>query len=422
MEDPGDFFERGEKAAKVGFLAVSVVGALKGLIGFFSSSVSLQAQSIESLTDLFSLAAVYVGMRLSKKPPSERFPYGYYRFETLASLAIATLILITGGGILRESILMMLNPQPISAKIYAMAIAASSIPVLYLLSNYTERVGSEINSQALLSQAADFKADIYSSFLVLVGIGASTLGYPIVEGLVGSLMSIFVLKMGATFAWQALLVLMDAVVNPDRIMQIKEIAEEVRGVRGVSRIRIRRSGPFCLGEVTIGVDQRLPVEQAHRISEEVERRVKKEIPSVESLIIHIEPQKQERLRVAIPVLEDKGMGSPVMPHFGEAPYFLFVDVEGESIYKWFTRHNPALGLDRKRGVTVSELINGEDTTTLLTAEIGEGPFHILRDSFVEIYELPEKATVEEAVKIYLEGKLKRMEEASEGKKQQSKTT
>lgn len=367
------------------------------------------------MTDLFSLVAVYIGMRLSKKPPSERFPYGYYRFETLASLVIAILILITGGGILRGSILMVLNPQPISAKIYAMAIAASSIPVLYLLSNYTERVGSEINSQALLAQAADFKTDIYSSFLVLVGIGASTLGYPIVEGLVGFLMSIFVLKVGAILAWQSLLVLMDAVVNPDRIIQIKEIVEKVSGVRGASRIRIRRSGPFCMGEVTIGVDQRLPVEQAHRISEEVERRVKEEIPSVESLIIHIEPKKQKRLRVAIPVLEDRGMGSPVTLHFGEAPFFLFVDVEGKSIHRWFTRHNPALGLDRKRGVTISELIVGEDTTTLLTAEIGEGPYHILRDSFVEIYELLEKATVEEAVNIFLEGKLERIEKASEGK-------
>ena len=89
MEDAGNLFRRGEKAAKVGFLAVSIVGALKGLVGLFSGSVSLLAQSIEFLTDLFSLVAVYVGMRLSREPPSERFPYGYYRFETLASLTIA---------------------------------------------------------------------------------------------------------------------------------------------------------------------------------------------------------------------------------------------------------------------------------------------------------------------------------------------
>jgi cation diffusion facilitator family transporter len=416
MEDSEDLFGRGEKAAKIGFLVVSIVGALKGLIGFFSGSVSLLAQSIDSFTDLFSLIAVYVGMHLSRKPPSERFPYGYYRFETLASIVISILILITGGGVLRESILKVLNPQLLSANIYAMAVAASSIPVLYWLSKYTERVGKQINSQALLGQAADFKADFFSSFLVLLGIGASTLGYPIVEGLVGSLISLLVIKMGATLAWQGLLVLMDAVVNPDRIMQIKEIAEGVKGVREASRIRIRRSGPLCMGEVTIGVDQRLPVDHAHRISEEVERRVKEEIPSVESLMIHIEPQEQDILRIAIPVLEDRGMTSPVTPHFGEAPYFLFIDVARESIHRWFTRHNPALELVRKRGVTISELILGEEATTLLTAEIGEGPYHILRDSFVEIYVLPERVTAEEAVKIYLNGKLERMEEASEGKK------
>jgi cation diffusion facilitator family transporter len=421
MEDSVTIFGRGEKAAKVGFLIVSVVGALKGLVGFFSGSVSLLAQSIDSFTDLFSLVAVYVGMRLSRKPPSERFPYGYYRFETLASIAISILILITGGGILRESILKVLNPQLLSANLYAMAIAASSIPVLYMLSDYTERVGREINSQALMGQAADFKVDFYTSFLVLIGIGFSTLGYPIVEGLIGSLISILVIKMGATLAWQGLLVLMDAVVNPDRIMQIKEVVEEVRGVRGASRIRIRRSGPFSMGEVTIGVDQRLPVEHAHRISEEVERRVKEEIPSVESLIIHIEPQEQDILRIAIPILEDRGMDSPVTPHFGEAPYFLFIDIERGSVHKWFTRHNPALELERKRGVTISELIIGEEATTLLTAELGEGPYHILRDSFVEIYDLPQRATAEEAVKIYLNGKLERMVEASEGKKHKPKT-
>ncbi|NIU84907.1 MAG: cation diffusion facilitator family transporter, partial [Candidatus Korarchaeota archaeon] len=163
-------------------------------------------------------------------------------------------------------------------------VSVLSIPALILLSRHTERVGNELNSQALLSQSADFKVDIYSSFLVIIGVSASTLGHPIIEGLIGSIISLLVIKMGLTLSWQALLVLMDAVVNPDRIMKIKEIIENVRGVREASKIRIRRSGPFCLGEVTIGVDQRLSVEHAHRISEEVENRVKKEIPTVESLI------------------------------------------------------------------------------------------------------------------------------------------
>jgi len=416
MGDLEKLFGMGEKAAKIGILAVSIIGSIKGVVGLYVGSLSLLAQSIDSVTDLFSMIAVYIGIRLSRKPPSKRFPYGYYRFETLASLIIAVLIFLTGSEILRESILRLLNPQPITAPLYALIVAASSTPILYVLSKHTKKVGEEINSKALIGQAADFRADIYSSSLVLVGVFSSVFGYPFVEGIVGSVISVFVLKVGATLAWQGLLVLMDAVENPETIIEIKKIVEEVRGVREASRIRIRRSGPFCMGELTIGVDQRLSVEQAHRVSEDVERRVKEEIPVVESLIIHIEPQAEKRLRLAIPILDDKGLSSPVTPHFGEAPYFLFIDVENGIVERWFTRRNKALGLEKRRGVTLSELIIEEEATTLLTAEIGEGPFHILRDSFVEIYELLEKVTAADAVNTFIEGKMKRMEDASEGKR------
>jgi len=152
----------------------------------------------------------------------------------------------------------------------------------------------------------------------------------------------------------------------------------------------------------------------------VERRVKEKMPFIESFIVHIEPQEQLTLRIAIPIQEDRGLASPVTRHFGEAPYFLFVDVEERSVERWVTKRNPGLELERRRGITITDLITEEKTTTLLTSKIGEGPFHILRDTFVEIYEIIDKATADEAVNTFLEGKLKRMEEASEGEKQRPK--
>jgi divalent metal cation (Fe/Co/Zn/Cd) transporter len=113
---------------------VSIVGALKGFTGFFSGSVSLLAQSIDSFTDLISLVAFQVGMRLSTKPPTERFQYGYYGFEIPALIVTSILILISGGGGLRGSILKMLVPRLLSANNYARPVAASSIPMLYQLS------------------------------------------------------------------------------------------------------------------------------------------------------------------------------------------------------------------------------------------------------------------------------------------------
>ena len=406
----------GEKVAKLGFLVVFIIGVFKGIIGFYTGSVSLLAQALDSLTDLFSLIAVFIGMRVSQRPPSERFPYGYYRFETLTSLLIALLIVLTGGEMLRRSIIRILNPKPLSTPLYALAVAAISIPILYQLYSYTIKTGNKINSQALINQATDFKTDIYSSFLVIVGVSSSLVGYPLVESLAGSVISLFVLKMGAILVWQALLVLSDAVVNPDQIIKIKKIAEDIRGVRIAQKIRIRRSGPFCMGELTIGVDKRLPVEQTHRLSETVERQIKAEIPEVESLVIHVEPQEERIQRLAIPIEEDKGLESLSTPHFGEAPYFLFIDIEDNTIVSWTTTKNPSLDLERKRGVTLAKLLIKEEITTLLTGEIGEGPFHYLRDSFIEIYKLNNITRASVAIKTFLDGRVKRFEKPKEEKK------
>jgi predicted Fe-Mo cluster-binding NifX family protein len=303
-----------------------------------------------------------------------------------------------------------------STPLNVVVVALLSIPILYLLSRYTKQVGEEIESHSLLGQAADFSADIYSSSLVLIGVVGYQFGYAFVEGVAGSIISLFVLKTGLVLGWNALLVLMDAVVKPERLEILKQVAEGVTGVRSVSNVRIRRSGPFCFGELTIGVDQRLSVDQAHRLSEEIEKRVRERLSSIESLLVHVEPQKQTQLRIAIPITEDKGVNSQATPHFGSAPYFLFVDVEDGSIQRWMTRSNPGRSLERKRGLTTADLLMRENVNTLLTGSIGAGPFHILRDSFIEIYELPEEIIAHNAVKDFLEARFERMEEAKEEKK------
>ena len=405
-----ELLKRGERAAKIGFIAVALIGVVKGYVGLLTGSVSLTAQAVDSVTDLLALVAVFLGLRISRRGPSETFPYGYYRVETLASLVTAVLILVTGGGLLRESVLKVLEPEPIGAPLGATIAAAASIPVLLLLSRYVGRIGEEINSKSLTGQAADFKADVYSSALVLVGIVSSQLGYDTVDGLVGAFISLLVLRMGATLSWEGLLVLVDAVSDPEKMVQMREVALGVGGVLGVDRVRIRRSGPVCLGELSIVIDERLSVEEGHGIAEEVERRIKERFPDVESLLIHIEPRRREEFRVALPTLEDRGMESPTAPSFGEAPYFLFVDVSGGSAVRWVTTENPGRGLERKRGMTASHLLIDEGATALVSGRLGEGPFYVLRGAFIDLYELPKGLMASEAIELFLGSGLEELRE------------
>jgi cation diffusion facilitator family transporter len=405
MEPGAGVFERGERVAKIGFAAVAFMGAVKGVVGWYSGSVSLLAQAVDSLTDLISLVAVFAGMRLSRRPPSERFPYGYYRVETLVSLGISVVILLTGGGMLLESWSRVRSPVPVSDPLLVALAAGLSVPALLALSGYTEGAGEEMNSQALMSQAADFKADVYGSVVVLASAGASWLGYPFLEGVAGAVISVLVVRVGAGMAWQGLLFLMDAVEDPDKLLMVKRLAEEVRGVAEATEVRLRRSGPFCFGEITIKVDERLPVEQAHRLSHEVESRVKEGAPSIESLVVHVEPGERSRHKVAVPAAMDGGLGSTVSTHFGVAPFFIFVEVGGEGAERWYTRRNPALGAEKGRGKAITDFLLDEEVTALLSDEVGEGPFHILRDSFVEVYKVAGGSVVGEVIDGFVGGTL-----------------
>ena len=289
MENGGEIFDRGERIAKIGFAVVAVLGALKGVVGYISGSVSLQAQAVDALTDLVSLVAVYSGLRLSRRPPSERFSYGYYRVETLVSLLVALVILATGGFMIVESARRVFDPVSVSEPLIVVGTAALSIPVLLWLGRYSRRVGEEINSQAVMSQSEDFMSDVYSSGVVIVGVAGSWIGYPVTEGLAGCLISLLIIRVGLGLSWSGLLVLMDAVENPDRLIEVKQLAESVHGVVEARHVRMRRSGPFCFGEVTILVPEGLSVDKAHRLSHMVEDAVKKRISSLESLVVHIEP-------------------------------------------------------------------------------------------------------------------------------------
>jgi predicted Fe-Mo cluster-binding NifX family protein len=276
------------------------------------------------------------------------------------------------------------TPAILQDPVIVLVTAGVSIPILLWLGRYTRKVGAEINSQAVLSQSEDFITDLYSSLVVIVGVTGSWLGYPVLEGISGGVISLLIIKMGLQLSWSSLLVLMDAVEKPDQLVSIVKMSESIPGVIAAKNVRMRRSGPFCFGEVTIQVGETLDVEKAHRLSHEVEDRVKESITSLESLIVHIEPVKRKKHLLAMPIDIDEEWDSKLSSHFGSAPFFIIFEVNS-SIKLLHVIRNPALGLEKKKGVVVSEMLIREKVTALISDELGEGPFHILRDSYVSIY-------------------------------------
>ena len=321
-------FRKGEKAAKLSAIILLALGILKGIVAIVSGSVALLAGAIDSISDVFSSIAVWAGLRIAKKKPTERFPYGYFKAETFALLIVSLIIVASSSLIMLESFQKFFEVYVISFSGIALVAAALSAIVYYLLAKYKAKVGRQIGSQALISEGLHSMVDVYASVLIFVGVFLGSFGYQVGEALIGFVISVYVLLRGLWFGKDAVLVLMDVSPSPQRVQKMKEIAESVHGVRGTHDIRLRKSGPVFFGEMHVELQKGLSLEKAHVISEEVETRIKERFKDLELVTVHVGLAHRKKTRIAIPIIEDRGLDSPVTLHFGSAPYFA-VAIQGD---------------------------------------------------------------------------------------------
>ncbi|BDZ69673.1 cation transporter [Methanobacterium petrolearium] len=367
---------------------------MKGVFGLLSGSVALIADSINSFSDIFASLAVYIGLKLSQRKPDQKFPYGYYKAETLSSLVIAGVIVFSGLEIVIESVQGIINPQPLKIPFIAILVAAISVAVSFLMSRYKQKVGKEIESPALLGDAKHSLIDVFASVLVFVGVLGSYVGYLSLQGVAGLLVSILIIWMGLKIGKNAVLVLLDATLNPERVEQIKKLALSVNGVEGVHEVRVRSSGPYIFSELHLETKKDLSVEKAHEISEKVEKTIKNEIKELETLLVQIEPAKKDTMRYALPVDTNEGLQSEPSSHFGKASYFLIWDVRNGEIKDYQIRENPAKDIEKKRGIKAAEFLVKENVDVILSHELGEGPKYVLSESLIHFL-TPEGTTTGE---------------------------
>ncbi|NYB27615.1 MAG: cation diffusion facilitator family transporter [Methanobacteriaceae archaeon] len=387
---------KGEKAAIYSSLTNLLLAILKGIIGILSGSIALIADSVHSFSDIVASLAVFIGLRLSQRKPDEMFPYGYYKIESFVSLIVSAIIIVTGIEIALESFNAFINPTPIEMPLISLSVAAFSAVISFLLARYKEKVGRDIDSQALINDGKHSFIDIFSSLIVFVGILSSYLGFLSIEGISGILVAFLIVYMGLKLAKDDVLVLLDASMDPEKLNEIKLIAKGVEGVENVHDVKVRRSGPFVFAELHLETEKGLSVREASDITEKVKRTVKDEIRNLDTLTVQIEPYKKEKLRVAVPVENRKGLQSTVSEHFARAPYILFANVSNGEITDIVIKENPGVKLEKKKGLETADFLGKENVDVLIGNEVGEGPMYALNDKLIDVI-FPKGKNLEEII-------------------------
>jgi predicted Fe-Mo cluster-binding NifX family protein len=184
---------------------------------------------------------------------------------------------------------------------------------------------------------------------------------------------------------------------------------DIPGVKDIEDIRIRQAGPFRMVELKFATNPSISIYRAHAIADEVEQQVIRKFTTVESVFVHVEPSQQKRVRAIIPVSEINGLDSKVYGHFGRAPYLVIVSIdENETVIEDFYLNE---FLDRKRhiGLNVVKMIIPYELDMLFTSRIGEISFYMLKENFIDIYQIQdENMTVRTVIELYRQNGLARI--------------
>ena len=116
---------QGGKVAKRSFLVQIMVGLTEIFMGFFTLSIALIADGIQSFADAGVSLIVFIGLKISRKAPDKQFQFGYQRVETFSSIIAALLMAIIGGITLYESYRELISPTAVANPELALVVCIS---------------------------------------------------------------------------------------------------------------------------------------------------------------------------------------------------------------------------------------------------------------------------------------------------------
>jgi len=287
---------RTETIAIVTTVSLVSLGILQIILGeTISRSVSLIANGFDCIGDGFVSGIVWAGLRFFKKPADQRFHFGYYKLENLASIAATVVMFLLAGYIIFRSYIQLVDPQEIQIPFIGAIVAFIAALIAIGLGVYKIIRYKTTHLSSVKLDAFNTIKDGTTSFLTVVALLLSSFGYTIADSIIGFIIAGFIVTIGFAAIKEAGYMLVDA-CDGDCLMYsvlIKTYAERVKGVRSAQVVRLRRTGPVIQGELEIMVPGEMTVSELNQVQSEIIKISTDKISELERLTITVVPFEKE---------------------------------------------------------------------------------------------------------------------------------
>ena len=273
-----------EAVALSSILASGLLTALKLAVGLGTGSLGILSEAAHSGLDCGATILTYIAVRISGKPADHDHPYGHGKVESIAALAETALLFATSGWIIYAAIRRLVQGgAEVEPSWAAVGVMGFSMVLDFFRSRTLARVAKATNSPALEADALHFRSDIYSSAVVIIGLGFVHFGYQLGDPLAACGVAIFVLRAGYRLGRETIETLTDTA--PEGIDEVVRAAlADMPGIARVERVRGGPRGSVMAVDIEIAVARTLPLETVSEIKLEAIRRVQTKHPDAEIVV------------------------------------------------------------------------------------------------------------------------------------------
>ena len=276
-------------AMRVSLVSVAVnlvLSAGKLLAGVFAHSGAMISDAVHSASDVFSTLIVMIGIQISSKQADAQHRYGHERFECVASVALALILLETGlliGWKGLKTILAGSYADLAVPGMLALVAAAVSIVVKEWMYWYTRAAAKKIHSDALMADAWHHRSDSLSSLA----------GFPGMDSVASVVICIFIVKAAVDIFRDAVDKMVDRSCDEETLAQMTQVILDQPGVLGLDLLQTRLFGAKIYVDAEIAAQADLPLSQAHAIAESVHEAIEQAFPLVKHCMVHVNPKQAD---------------------------------------------------------------------------------------------------------------------------------
>ncbi|UTJ05552.1 cation diffusion facilitator family transporter [Arcobacter roscoffensis] len=280
-----------KRATVVSTSVAALLTLMKLVIGIASGSVAVLASAVDSVLDMFVSIFNYFAISNSEKPADKTFNYGRGKVEALASVIEGTIITISGLFLLYQAGRKAIDGSVSQYMDISIVVMILSMFITIFLVMFLNKIAKKTNSMVIKADALHYKTDVYSNAAVLISLLlVNFTGYEIIDVIVGGAIALFIIYSAYELIHDGVLVLLDRAVDDEIVLGIEKVIRNNDRVNTYHLLKTREAGHQTFVEVHLVFDCIITLMDAHRATDDIERRIKKLDEKRDWVInIHMDP-------------------------------------------------------------------------------------------------------------------------------------